>query len=194
MRLLVILDRQHTGKSAAPRDTGGASQYSGKTEAEMVHRYLMTAEWALRGAGIDVMPLSDGSYTDRHARSKLYATGYSHAIYVAGHLNAGEGDYAAVFNDHRSSMGEEVAVKLSHRLGACLPEIMGSKVIGARPGHWTSNAFYTIRGVYSGRPCGICYEPAFMDNEDHAPLLEPEGLDRIGMCLADGILDWVDSS
>lgn len=193
MSLLVVLDRQHTGKLSNTGDTGGHSVLSGLSEAHMVHKYLMAAEWELRSKGVAVVPVSDGDYSDRHVRAKLHGMRFSRAIYVACHLNAGDGDYGAVFHDHRSQMGVGVASFLARELHNSCPELDGTKVIPAKPGDWTANAYYTIRGVYNGKPCGICYEPAFMDHLEHTPLLTDEGLVRIGMSLAKGILDWRDS-
>ena len=191
--LLVILDRQHTGKPGRPQDTGGHSSFSDLSEARMVQKYLAAAEWSLRRGGASVIPLSDGAYHDRHTRARRYASRSALSIYVAGHLNAGGGDYGAVFHDHRSVAGASASELVSRALHAACPELDGTKVIPARLGHWTTNAYYTIRGVYSGRPCGICYEPAFMDNLDHAPLMTDEGLERIGTSLAKGIFDWAES-
>ena len=193
MKPLVILDRQHTGKPSNPGDTGGMSASCCREEARMVSVYLSAAEWALRAEGVDVIPMSDGSYAERHGRARSYASRRPTSLYVAGHMNAGGGDYGAVFYDHRSTAGAAAAEFISRSLQSSCPELGGTKIIPSRTGHWTANAYYTIRGVYSGRPCGICYEPAFMDRLEHETMMTNEGLERIGCSLARGIINWANS-
>jgi hypothetical protein len=160
---LVALDRQHVGKPGKPGDLGAECKLRFTWEAYLTAEYLLEAEKELRRLGHDVIPMSDGSYRDRHERFNQYAARYmGPSCYIAAHFNAGGGDYGAAFFDLRSSLGE-------------------------------GNAFSTIKGVWTGPACGICFEPAFLDNKWHVALLNREGLQLIGRALARAIDEWSQS-
>ena len=182
---LVVLDRQHIGKPSRPLDLG--AEREGLAEAVLVRRYLATAEDVLRAGGCVVVPMGDGDYSDRHAR----ACAMRADVYVAGHVNAGGGSGGYAFYDSRSAAGHLLARAVAARLGE-FPELRGASATacsGAAP--W-SNAWHTIRGVYEGRPVGLCYEPCFIDQPAHAPLFTSDGLVRVGTALARGILDYLE--
>lgn len=195
MKKVVFLDRQHIGQIRKPSDLGAFSRLVGRHEAEMVADYFNAAELAFRKLGIDVIPVSDGRYSDRHMRVLEYANqgGAGKYVYVAGHLNAGGGDYGAAFYDHRSTMGANCATFIADALSEHCPELERTLQIKAQPNDWTLHAFNTIKGIFVGRPCAICYEPCFVDKEAHVPLLEPQGLERIGEALAFGINKWMEN-
>ena len=159
-------------------------------EAMLTPKYLLHAEERLLNLGHDVVTLSDGWYSQRHERVNKYSDGVSGPkVYVAAHLNAGGGNYGAVFYDHRSSSGPKLAQEIALKLKEACPEIEGGvKIIPAKPDDWTSHAFNTVRGV--GSPSTVCFEPCFLDTTSHQPLLSGDGLQRIGRALADGIHAW----
>jgi len=191
---LIGLDRQHTGKPGKWRDLGAACPRLSSHEAFMTAEYLLSAERWLRRLGHDVVPLSDGTYKERHARFNAYADRYmGPSCYIAAHLNAGGGDYGAAFYDSRSSLGERLAVRLQTQFHDDLPDIGKFKIIKARPGDWTGNAFNTISGVWSGPACGICFEPVFLDNSWHISLLKKDALSSIGRALAHAVDAWAES-
>jgi N-acetylmuramoyl-L-alanine amidase len=194
MTKTVFLDRQHAGQIHKPSDLGAFSRLVGRAEADMTLDYLAAAERYLRALKVDVINISDGRYKDRHRRVIDYAQragGVS--VYVAAHLNAGGGDYGAMFHDHRSTMGKEVSEYIGDALSDACPELNKVIVKSSQPDDWTKNAFATISGVYAGKPCGVCFEPCFVDNESHVPLLEHAGLERIGDALGAGIFKWMEN-
>ena len=200
---LIILDRQHAGKPGHPGDRGAWEDLDGDTrrdqweaEAQLTPYYLLAAEECLLAAGVDVISISDGAYEERHAR----ACRYQAAAYVAAHLNAGGARDGAAFHDRRSAPGLALASELARQLQAHCPEL-GGDVRGlpcwddrpqAGADAWLWRPWTTIRGVYQGRPVGICYEPACLDTPQHAPLLTREGLARIGQALGRGVLAWLE--
>jgi len=205
VRAVIYLDRQHSGKPARPLDTGASYDIDGdgkigtdEQEALLTPRYLWAAELALREMGHIVIPISDGTYGDRHNRVNSYAgTFAAHVpqIYVSGHLNAGwKGQpgsaYGAVFYDSRSRSGPELASRVARQLRMVAPELNGVKCIPAKPGDWTKNAWATIQVQ---QPVALCFEPAFIDCPEHAELLTPEGLHLIGRSLAAGINNWIET-
>jgi len=199
-KVVVYLDRQHSGKPGRKAgDRGAAVDLDGdgtigidEREAMLTARYLLACEAALLEAGHTVIPISDGWYSDRHARVNQYAGGFDcQQVYVAAHLNAGKGDYGAVFWDHRSRSGPELASRIARQIRMVAPEINGVKTIAAKPDDWTRAAFATIAGVV--QPVAICFEPFFMDQPSHADLSSRSGLAAIGRGLAAGIDAWANT-
>ena len=191
---LVALDRQHVGKPGKPGDLGAKCKFWSTHEAYMTAEYLLAAEKELRRLGHDVIPISDGRYSDRHERFNNYASRYmGPSCYIAAHFNAGGGDYGASFFDARSSLGERLAVRIKTEFNKEMPDLGRFRIIKSRPSDWTSNAFATIKGVWTGPACGICFEPAFLDNPWHVKLLDSDGLQLMGRTLARAIDEWAQS-
>jgi N-acetylmuramoyl-L-alanine amidase len=184
---LIILDRQHLGKPGRWNDAGAQNDFV--VEAYLTSQYIFWAEWALRDMGFDVVVLSDGTYTERHTRVNQYVQNVGQSVYVACHINAGGGgDYCSTFYDHRSAAGKHLADQINGQLLIDVPEIEDVKSIAASPNDWTKNAYYTIKGV--GKPVAVCFEPFFIDNDEHKILCQPDNLRLIGECLAEGIKQY----
>jgi N-acetylmuramoyl-L-alanine amidase len=187
--MIVFLDRQHHGKPNRWGDCGASND--GVHETWLTAQYIHHCEWKLREAGIDVCVLSDGWYKDRHQRVNQYARGHDKSVYVSCHINAGGGDYGATFYDHRSTNGQRLATHINGRLHQwCDPLHNKTKQIAARPDDWTSNAFNTIKRVSS--PVAVCFEPFFIDCENHKSLTSLSGLELVGTALAVGIKSYLE--
>ena len=194
--MLVILDRQHSGQINHLNSIGAVADLDGNGE-KSIHEaeafwtgYLsMSLEFNLRQNDIHVIPISDGSYQERHSRVNEYAARYTGpVVYIALHLNAGGGDYGAMFYDHRSGAGADLSDHIAEAMEQNLPEIRTVKKIPCSGADWTKNAYYTIKGV--GRPVAICSEPFFIDCEPHQQLLTMDGIQRVGFAIAQGIKRW----
>ena len=200
---VVYLDRQHSGKPGRRvGDRGATADLDGDGVAEVHERealltpvYLHHCEIRLLEYGHAVIPISDGWYSERHGRVNKYAGTFPKGVpqvYVAAHLNAGGGNYAAMFYDHRSRRGPELSARIASELRLVAPELSDVRCIAAKPDNWTRSAWGTIAGVI--QPVSICAEPAFVDTAAHQDLLSsPEGLRSIGYALADGIHRWASS-
>ena len=195
---LVFLDRQHTGQNRRRSATGASRDLDGdgritaaETEALWTPYYLLAAEKKLRDYGYDVIPLSDGSYIERHSRANGYLKFGELSVYLAGHLNAGAGTrsgYGSMFWDHRSAHGEMLASQICIQLSEQITELRQEvRTFAARPDDWTKNAYYTIKGV---RSVAVCSEPAFIDSSQHRPLFTIAGMEKIGYAIADGIHNY----
>lgn len=191
--MIVFIDRQHAGKPNKLADRGASLDIDGDStperEAIITGQIALELEKILLLLGVDVVPISDGTYTERHTRVNKYAAMYPNrkTVYLAMHLNAGGGDYAAYFFHHASTKGEKLA---QHLCDAMITTgiVQNAKAIGAKPTNWTKNAYYTIKGV--GKPVAICCEPLFMDNNIHAKHLTTEGIQGLAMCIANAIVKW----
>lgn len=198
--MLAVFDRQHHGKPnrndyGAQADLNNDGQVdSWERESELTPLYIESAKYHMSYAGHETIVEEEGWYSERHIRACTAAQKYNKpTAYVACHLNAGGGDYAALFYDARSQNGKLLASSIAASLGeADLPGINRVVVKSAIPDDWTRNALYTIKGIYAGPAniSGVCFEPLFIDNEEHQKLLTPEGLAWIGMALSRGILRW----
>ena len=192
----MIIDRQHAGQIRHLDSIGAVADVDGSGTAD-IHEaeaiwtgYLSLAlELELRTHGVKVMPISDGSYAERHARANDYAARYGGAcVYLAMHLNAGGGNYGAMFYDHRSAAGADLSDNIASAIENKINELQFVKKIPAGPTDWTKNAYYTIKGV--GRPVAICSEPLFIDNKQHQKLLNQQGISRLAAAMCEGILKW----
>jgi N-acetylmuramoyl-L-alanine amidase len=198
--VIVCLDRQHQGKPTSLGDLGAWADFDLDGRADwmeqeavltLLYGHLYAAE-ALRGAGINVYAMSDGSYADRHARANALAARHAGEtlVYVALHINASAStgaDYGSVFYDYRSgaNAGPHVARLIAEGLRRRCPELGDVRAVKARPDNDTRKPYNTIAGVT--RPIGICFEPFFLTSPKHRPLTTPEGLQRVGLGLAEGL-------
>ena len=187
--MIVFLDRQHHGKPNRWDDCGATND--GVHETWLTAQYIHHCEWKLREAGISVCVLSDGWYKDRHKRVNEYSQGHEKSIYVSCHVNAGSGDYGSVFYDHRSTRGRDLAQHINGRLHQwCDPLHNKTKSIASNPDDWTVNAYNTIKGV--GRSVAVCFEPFFIDCNEHKTLMTSSGLELVGLSLAVGIKSFLE--
>lgn len=199
--MLVFLDIQHIGipHSKKVNSTGAAKDLDNdgkieQNELEAYNTWIYAGHCMarLRELGHQVIALADGWYPARHARVNDYVAkmldSAEVSVYVSCHLNAGGGNYGAVFADHRSGRGAVLAKKIAESLQERCPELEKVRTFPATPEDWTKNAYYTIKNVKA--PIGICFEPFFMDCADHLVLFHPEGLERVGAALAEGINNY----
>lgn len=191
--MIVFIDRQHAGKPNKLADRGAAVDIDGdatpEREAIITGQISIELEKVLILLGVDVVPISDGTYSERHTRVNKYAAMYPNrtTVYLAMHLNAGMGMYGAFFYHHASTQGHELAQHLCD--GMMKAGIVDqAKSIAANPSNWTKNAYHTIKGV--GRPVAICCEPLFMDQPAHTKHLTYEGIQGLAMCMANAIVKW----
>ena len=191
--MIVFIDRQHAGKPNKLADRGAAVDIDGdatpEREAIITGQISIELEKILILLGVDVVPISDGTYSERHNRVNKYAAMYPNrkTVYLAMHLNAGGGVYAAFFYHHASTQGHELAKQLCLDMRAA-GFVESAKPIECKPSNWTKNAYHTIKGV--GRPVAICCEPLFMDQPAHAKHLTYEGIQGLAMCMANAIVKW----
>jgi hypothetical protein len=148
---------------------------------------LMIEEKLLEN-GVKVLPIGDGTYTERHNRVNEYSKSFKNEkqVYLALHLNAGGGDYASFFHmgsEGGASLASAICDKLRE---ANLPGLVRCLPKPCTPDDWTKNAHYCIRGVKS--PIALCCEPLFMDT--HRDLLTMESLRVIAGAIASGIISW----
>jgi hypothetical protein len=192
--MIIFIDRQHSGQINKVKARGAVidANDDGKITAEEMEaiwtgRLSIELEIKLLDLGFDVIPITDGKYSERHVRVNKYAESHPGPwVYLAMHLNAGGGNYGSYFYDYRSKQGQQLATILAQHLKNEVPQLEKTKAIECNPTNWTKNAFYTIRNV--ARPVGICCEPFFIDT--HKSLLSIPNIIKVANSMALGIKEW----
>lgn len=192
--MLIFLDRQHAGKPNRLSDRGAGLDLNenGRVdwwEKEAIWTGILSIELELLflEMGYDVLPISDGKYSDRHKRVNEYSKGHPNSIYLALHLNSGGGNYGSFFYHHASPQGRLLAGCISNSCHDYFQQIGNFKAIAASSSDWTKNAWNTIKGV--GRPVAVCLEPIFMDT--HKELLSDDGMMQIAVAISQGVKKWM---
>ena len=202
----VFSDRQHYGKPRKPGDRGASFDIDGSGTVEFDEMEANLTPFIIEGRhkfleqnGVTTEVIQSGSYPSRHGKANDFARRNpdTFVVYIADHLNRvrvpNTASYYSGFYDHRSRNGDHLSKNIAASVE--LAELPGiSRVISrdAEPhGSWV-NAFYTIKGIFSGPAniCGYCSEPLFMDHEDHRIHLSTDGLRNIGRIQAEGILSF----
>jgi len=197
--MVVILDRQHYGKPNR-NDLGAGVDLDGsgtidndEREANLTPLYIEAAKQLLEADNHTVFILDSGWYADRHEKAIEIARAHPDDMcaYIACHLNAGKGDYSVSLYDHRSGGGRKLALSIAASLSDQLTGVERHLTKAASPDLW-NNAYNTIKGIYAGpgNLSGVCFEPVFMDTEEHQQYLTHDGLTLIGQCLAEGCMAW----
>jgi len=178
---IIVLDIQHAGSPASDHMGDRGAVFEGVEEVSLTRRYMDAADRRLRQLGHQVIPISDGHYSDRQARAEAYGA----AVYVALHINAGKGDYGVIFYDYRSTKGP----------------ILAAAVVGQMKKHFTwsqksapaapsdplgGRAWNCIKNV--GKPISLLIEPGFIDGPHRSDLIAR--IEEVGVALADGIHQW----
>jgi len=201
----IVLSRDHVGKPGK-NDLGAGADLDGdgtvethEMEANLTPFYINACKDLATRTDHDVSVVEEGWYSKRHEDAILLAASEKTqpTAYISCHLNAGGGDYAAVFYDYRSKNGERLASKIAGALGQLqMPGVSRVGIIPANPNNWTKHAFNTIKGIYSGPAniSAVCFEPLFIDNKKHQLHLTEEGLGYVGRALALGCMRWAGSN
>jgi len=187
MIAFVTIGHAHKGENA------GAS-FEGFSEVAMVRHYVAALRERLMQLGWAVT-VSD---RDRYSGDKASADAMGATVYLNCHLNAGMGgrdsQRGEIFYDYQTSpaKGIALAAAVARRLAYDLPFAVMPKPCRpdtngvARDGDY-SEAYGCIAGV---KAVALCIEPFFIDGAHRAELRTWAGLDRIGVCIANGINDW----
>jgi hypothetical protein len=194
--VIVILDRQHYGKPHRD-DKGAQIKHGGEYvyEVDLTLSYIEHATALLTSEGHTVHVLDSGWYGERHERAAEIARDNPDELvaYVACHVNAGLGNYGLLVHDARSRAGLALAESVASVYGAATtPQIARVLVRASERGGTWGRAHTTIAGIWDAPAncAGVCFEPYFIDQPDHAPFLSAPGLEIIGHALAVGCMQW----
>lgn len=188
--LKAVVDVQHiyrTGIHRWDRGTVFRLKTGGKVwEADGALHYAQTLASQLRqwGATVWSNEPKTGILVGPYSRRQESATALGANLYLACHLNAGNGSYAVVeYVD--GGLGAAVGRAITDELTHSLPEITAGKVVVLYPG---DRGVACVRGFTAGP--AVILEPLFGDHETHQALLSMAGLELVGMALARAIATW----
>lgn len=198
---IFVFDRQHFGKPGKS-DLGAGVDLDGdglvesaEMEANLTPLYIHPARKLLEDLGHGVFVFDNDWYADRHKRANAIAKANpkQQVAYLACHINAGKGDYAAFIHDARSRKGLALAEHLAQAFRD--QQIRGIKrtlVREGTPDNAWNRGLNTIKGIYAGPAniAGVCVEPYFLDRTEHQWLASPRGSDIIASSLVDGLIRW----
>jgi len=186
----VGLDIQHRNKPINPGDRGSHADLNAdgvieraEFEDQVVADYMAITRSLLEARGIGVLDGFSGTYAQRNAAAG--AMGCS--LYLAGHVNAGGGDYGMVAHDYRAPRGgaaRTLASLLSRewrrRLGLGRVRVEEATPYGA------PHQQRLFACIGRAAPPALVLEPLFIDG--HAAMLTPAR--RVGTltAIADGIV------
>jgi len=187
--LHVAVDVQHAYRPAKPADRGAVFVLSTGhkiTEAEIATGYAQgLAAWlTARGAAVLTNNPATATLVGPYSRRNLEASRSSCDIYLACHVNAGGGDYAAL-EYMSTSASRPAADAIGLALVQDVPEIRRSRVV--QLAHGQRGAVCIER--FTGGPA-VLLEPFFGDYHPAQALVSPARLKAVGEAIGKGIATW----
>lgn len=191
--LRVAVDVQHLYKSSNPLDRGAVFDLPGgfhlaEAQAVTVYAQALCAWLTARGAAVltnqPAVPRLVGSYYRRIKEAEKWDAN----AYLACHLNAGKGSYAAL-EYAVGSAGVALASRVGSHLVDEFPEILSYKVVSLSP---EARGYACISGFPSDR-AAVLVEPFFGDNPRQQGLLSTPKLVAVGESIGEGVARWWES-
>jgi N-acetylmuramoyl-L-alanine amidase len=191
--LRVAVDVQHLYKSSNPLDRGAVFELPGgfhlaEAQAVTVYAQALCAWLRARGAAVltnhPAVPELVGSYYRRQKDAEKWD---AHA-YLACHLDAGNGSYAAL-EYPVGSAGIALATRIGARLCDDFKEILSYKAVSLSP---QARGYSCVSGFPPAR-AAVLLEPFFGDNPRQQGLLATPRLVAVGESIGEGVARWWES-
>jgi N-acetylmuramoyl-L-alanine amidase len=191
--LRVAVDVQHLYKTSNPDDRGAVFELPGgfhlnEAQAVTVYAQALCAWLAARGAAVltnhPAAQVMVGSYYRRQKEAEKWDA----QVYLACHLDAGKGSYAAL-EYVVGSAGMTLGARIGARLCDDFQEILSYKTVSLGP---QARGFSCISGFFSAR-AAVLVEPFFGDNPRQQGLLSTPKLVVVGESIGEGVARWWES-
>jgi len=191
--LRVAVDVQHLYKTSNPLDRGAIFELPGgfhlaESQAVTVYAQALRAWLAARGAKVltndPAAHVMVGSYYRRQKEAEKWGTN----AYLACHLNAGKGSYAAL-EYAAGSAGIGLGTRIGSRLRDDFQEITSYKLVSLSP---QARGYVCIGGFLPGL-AAVLVEPFFGDNPRQQELLSTPRLVAVGESIGEGVARWWES-
>jgi N-acetylmuramoyl-L-alanine amidase len=183
----VAVDVQHLYRPNHPRDQGSvySTAFGKVTEAHVTLIYAAALhDWLLSwGAEVLSNDPARGELVGRYSERNRAAVEWGADLYLACHLNAGGGSYAAIEQMARSKV-DRLSAWIGQELVAAAPEILSFKAVTLSP---------LERGAVCIEACACpaaIVEPFFGDYPHHQGLLAASRLVEVGQAIARGVGNW----
>jgi len=186
--LRVAIDVQHLYRESHRGDEGSVyTDAAGRhtTEAHLSTVYAIAAAGWLRERGAVVysndskLGLLVGEYWTRNHQAEQWGV---HA-YLACHVNAGGGRYAAV-EYMGGTAADRLVSSILPQLAAAMPELTGTRSVVLQRGQRGAVCIESFHGS------AVILEPFFGDCPQLRPLWASDRLQRIGWAIGEGVARW----
>jgi N-acetylmuramoyl-L-alanine amidase len=189
--LRVVVDVQHLYREHKPHDEGtvyvlGNGLHVTEAHAALGYAGALTAWLTGQGATVLTNDPKHAMLVGYYSARNRVANAFEAHAYLACHLNAGRGSYAAL-----EAMTVSAGLGLADAIGLALvtpafPAILHYKVVRLSQG---------MRGAACIEACAasvaaLVVEPFFGDNPRHQPLLLAPELKRVGEAIGHGVASW----
>jgi N-acetylmuramoyl-L-alanine amidase len=191
--LRVAVDVQHLYKSSNPLDRGAVFELPGgfhlaEAQAVTVYAQSLCAWLAARGAAVLTNHPAGQILTGSYYRRQKAAEKWDAHAYLACHLDAGNGSYAAT-EYPVGAAGIALATRIGSRLCDDFPEILSYKTVSLSP---QARGFACVGGFRTDR-AAVLVEPFFGDNVRQQVLLSTPNLVAVGESIGEGVARWWES-
>lgn len=187
--LRVVVDVQHLYREKPDRGsvfTLANGLTTTEAGAALIYGAAITAHLLELGAQVMTNDASRGILVGPYSRRNAVAAGWGANAYLACHVNAGGGSYAAV-EYMSTTVGAALASSLANKIRECFPlDLTGGRTV---PLSSSSRGAVCIERNASSCAAVIC-EPFFGDNPRHQHLLSAPRLVTLGEAIAEGVVGW----
>lgn len=189
--LRAVVDVQHlyrTGLHAHDRGTVYAlanGTHIAEADAAIIYAAALTAWLKARGASVLTNDPVTGALTGPYSRRNLLACQWGADCYLACHLNAGGGSYAAL-EYMAGTSGDALASSIGRQIVNDFPLIGRSRSLALNHGQ---RGAVCIEGVL-GHRAAVILEPFFGDTPAVQGMFAPTKLHQLGETIGEGIAQW----
>jgi hypothetical protein len=195
--LRVAIDVQHLYRASHPNDEGTVyTDAAGGhvTEAHLATVYAIAmADWLrARGAIVYTNDTRRGVLVGEYWTRNRQAAGWGCHAYLACHVNAGGGRYAAV-EYMAGTTADRLANSVLSQLAAWNPELTGTRAVALPPGQRGAvciESFHPDNRAATPPTGAVVLEPFFGDCPQLRPLWAADRLQGIGQAIGEGVARW----
>jgi len=184
----VAVDVQHLHRPHKPRDQGSVFTFPDRTtitEGHAATLYAGSLARFVRSRGAQVLENDPvrGLFVGYYSARQRAAAAWKADLYLACHVNAGRGSYAAIEYDELNGHGM-LAQRIGSELVSAFPEILSHRAV---PLHRGDRGLVCVEGF---KGPALLLEPFFGDNPKQQRYLSAIELTRVGEAIGRGIADW----
>jgi len=189
--LRVVVDVQHLYKTDRPNDRGAVYTLANglkvtEASAALLYAQSLCQYLEAQGAAVLTNDPAHGIMVGFYSQRNRAAGAWGATAYIACHVNAGLGQYAAV-EYMSTTVGSDLAGAIAPQLKAAFPTTLSAaKLVALSSGQRGASCIERVPS-----PCAaVLVEPFFGDTPRHQHLLEAPNLKRVGEAIGLGVMEW----
>jgi N-acetylmuramoyl-L-alanine amidase len=188
--LRVAVDVQHLYKTDAPQDRGAIFELPGgfrvaEAQAATTYAQACVAWLSARGATVLTNHLARLELIGSYYRRLKQAEKWGARAYLACHINAGRGSYAAL-EYPQGAAGIALSTRIGLSLTDGIKEILSYKSVPLGP----KDRGFACIGSFPTDRAAVLVEPFFGDNPRQQGLLSTPRLVELGEAIGEGVARW----